>query len=241
MRLLYTIWCQFWLVAIFLLLFPLIFILLQSENWKPQVHILNRVWSKLFFLMIGIKCEIEYRFNPNINETYVFCANHFSYLDTASIAVIIKNYFAFIGRAETGKVPLFGYLFNKLHIGVNRDDAKSRIQTLKTTLKTLQSGRSIMIFPEGGINTKNAPQMFEPLTDGAFAMAIQAQVPIVPITLLTNYQILPDQNPMRFYRKTMKAIVHEPIFTKGLTKTDLDKVKTQYFDLVQNTLNLYQK
>lgn len=237
MRLLYTIWCGFWFISIFILLFPFFYIFLQKEEWKPKAHYLNRLWGKIFFFIVGIKLEIEYEFVPNKSKNYVFCANHFSYLDIATMGVILDNYYAFVGKHDAGNVPLFGYMFKHLHISVDRENAKSRVLTLSRTLKTLKSGRSIMIFPEGGIRTKNAPQMHLPLMDGAFSMAIQTQVPIVPVSLLTNYKIMPDESPIRLYRMPMKAIVHQPIITAGLTNEDIVALKEQFYNTVQKELN----
>lgn len=236
MRLLYTIWCIFWLIVIFLLFFPLTYIFLQKKEWKPHAHALNRLWGKIFFRLSAISLDIEYRYRPDPQQTYVFCANHFSYLDIAVMGVIVQNYFAFVGKQDVKDVPLFGYMFRKLHIQVNRDSATSRVSTLAQSLKTLAQGRSIVIYPEGGIKTKNPPQMHLPLADGAFKMAIQQQVSIVPITLLTNYKILPDKSPLRLHRLPMRAIVHEPLSTTGLTAQDAHLLREQWYQVVNDAL-----
>lgn len=236
MRLLYTVWCIFWLILIFIILYPFTFIFLQKRKWYLYAHYINRLWGKIFFFLIGIKLDIEYRYRPAPNKTYVFAANHFSYLDIAVMGVILNNYFAFIGKHDVKNMPLFGYMFRKLHIQVNRENAKSRFSSLNKGLKTLSEGRSIMIFPEGGIKTKNPPQMHPSLADGAFRMAIEKQVPLVPITLATNYKILPDKRPLRLYCLPMRAIVHQPISILGLTTQDIDMVKQKWFDTITNEL-----
>jgi 1-acyl-sn-glycerol-3-phosphate acyltransferase len=93
-----------------------------------------------------------------------------------------------------------------------------------------------MIFPEGGIVSKAIPQMRHPFKDGAFIMAIQQQVPIVPITLLTNYQILPDVPKVRMHRYPLRAVIHPPIATTGLTQEDVETVKEQTYQIIQNEL-----
>ncbi len=237
MKLLYTSWCAFWFIFLFLLLFPFQFICLQRSEWKPMAHRLNRVWGQGLLFMIGIQCEVLYRFKPEPKGVYVFCANHFSYFDIAVMGVILNNYFAFVGKQEAAEVPLFGYLFKKLYISVNRERAQSRVQTLSRAMKCLVAGRSIMIFPEGGIRTKQPPQMYAPFMDGAFQMAIQTQTPIVPISLTTNYKIMPDAQPLRVHRQRMKAVIHEPISTKHLTQANIAALKQQCFDVIQNELS----
>ncbi|PWK26408.1 1-acyl-sn-glycerol-3-phosphate acyltransferase [Arcicella aurantiaca] len=236
---LYTLWATFWFVFLFLLLFPLFWIFLQKNEWKPYAHYLNRLWGKLFFPLIGMPIKVEYEFEPDKNKAYVFCANHFSYMDIASMGMVIKNYYAFVGKASIKSVPLFGYMFAKLHIQVDRNDKNSRATSLNRSIRALQSGRSIMIFPEGGIKSPNFPQMHLPLKDGAFVMAIQQQVPLVPITFLNNYKIMHD-NQYAVYPQTLRAVVHKPIETKGMTQADVDVLRQTFYDIVQTRLNKYE-
>jgi len=233
---LYTLWCAFWFVLIFLLLFPATFVFLQRERWKPYAHQINALWGRIFFFLIGIRVEVAYQYRPDPARTYVFCANHFSYLDIASMGVILRNYFAFVGKHGVKKIPLFGYMFAKLHIQVNREQANSRAYSLTKSIRTLRAGRSIVIYPEGGICTAAPPAMHRPFKDGAFRMAIQEQVPVVPVTLLTNHLILPDVLPLRMRRRPLKAIVHPPIETAGLTPDDIDWLKEETFRVIDQAL-----
>lgn len=234
--LLYTAWGVFWFVALFLLLFPFTYLFLQKEEWKPRAHFVNRLWGKLFFPLVGICFEVTYRFRPERRGTYVFCANHFSYLDIATMGVILDNYFAFVGKHGVKKVPLFGYMFAKLHIQVDRDKGHSRAYSLNKSIKTLASGRSVMVFPEGGILTKNPPHVHLPLQKGAFIMAIQQQVPLVPVTLHTNHQLLPDKTPIRLRPGVVRAIVHEPIPTLGMSQEDVPRLMEMWRGLVEGAI-----
>ncbi|WP_420148333.1 lysophospholipid acyltransferase family protein [Spirosoma sp.] len=232
---LYTIWCAIWLVSLYLVLFPFQFVFLQRNEWKPLAHKINAIWGKLFFLGVGISVRVEYRFKPDPRGVYVICANHFSYLDIAAMGVIIDNYYAFVGKSEVKHIPLLGYMFAKLHVQVDRSQPNSRAYSLAKSIRTLASGRSIMIFPEGGIRAPEPPQMVA-FKDGAFKMAIQQQVPIVPITLLNNYQILPDKSPIRFHRHVLRAVIHPPIETVGMTQTDVDRLKQETYQIIDTEL-----
>ena len=236
MRLLYTIWCAVWFVALYLVLFPVQFVFLQRPSWKPLAHRVNALWGKLFFVLAGISVRVEYRFTPDPNGVYVFCANHFSYLDIAAMGTLVDNYYAFVGKSEVKHIPLLGYMFAKLHVQVDRNQPNSRAYSLAKSIRTLASGRSIMIFPEGGIHAKEPPKMHHPFKDGAFIMAVQQQVPIVPITLLNNYRILPDEKPIRFHRQPLRAIVHPPIQTTGLTPDDIDQLKEETYRIIDAEL-----
>ncbi|MDI9876310.1 lysophospholipid acyltransferase family protein [Flectobacillus rivi] len=235
---LYNIWAAFWLIFIFLLLFPFFWLFLQKESWKPKAHYLNRLWGKLYFPIIGVPIRVEYRFQPDTQKAYVFCANHFSYLDIAAMGVVLKNYYAFVGKSAIKKVPLFGYMFSKLHIQVDREDRSSRAKSMTRSVRALQNGRSIVIFPEGGIKSKKPPLMHKPLKDGAFVMAIQQQVPIVPVTFVNNYKIMFDSNPS-LTRMPLRVVVHEPISTIGKTQEDVETLKEEVFQVIQSTLLEY--
>ncbi|AFK02714.1 phospholipid/glycerol acyltransferase [Emticicia oligotrophica DSM 17448] len=233
----YTIWCAFWFLVVFLLLYPIVYVALQKENWKPIAHYCNRIWGKIFFFMIGQPVKVSYEVALDPKRAYVFCANHFSYIDIAMMGVVVKNYFAFMGKSSVKKVPLFGYMFTKLHIQVDRAAKDSRIKALTRSIKALKAGRSIMIFPEGGIHSTNFPEMVQPFKDGAFSMAIENQVPIVPISLLDNYKMMPDVL-IKWHK--LRVIVHKPIETTGMTKADMDTLKKQVYDVIQPTLNKYK-
>lgn len=232
---LYTIWCAVLLVLLYLVLFPVQFVCLQREEWKPWAHKINRLWGQLFFMGIGMPVRIDYRFRPDPKGVYVICANHFSYLDIAAMGVIIDNYYAFVGKSEVKHIPLLGYMFAKLHVQVDRNQPNSRAYSLAKSIRTLASGRSIMIFPEGGIHATEPPQMV-PFKDGAFKMAIQQQVPILPITLPNMYRILPDVSPVRFHWHPLRAVVHPPIDTKGMTQDDVGKLKELTYQVIQDEL-----
>jgi 1-acyl-sn-glycerol-3-phosphate acyltransferase len=235
---LYTIWVGFWFVLVFLLLFPFFFISLQKEEWKPKAHYLNRLWGKILMKLIGMKLEIDHQFVPEKDKTYVFVSNHFSYWDIATMGLIIENYYAFVGKSSVKKIPLLGYMFSKLHIQVDRSEKESRAKSMSRAMVAIKNNRSMVMFAEGGIITRNPPQMASPLKDGAFLMAIQNQVPIVPITLLTNHQILWDEE-LLISNLPIKAVVHKPLETKGLKTSNMDELKEQTFEIIQNELNKY--
>ncbi|MBC3784766.1 lysophospholipid acyltransferase family protein [Spirosoma utsteinense] len=240
MRLLYTIWCAICLVGLYLILFPIQFVFLQRDAWKPMAHRVNAIWGHVFFALVGIPVRVTYRYRPDPKQVYVFCANHFSYIDIAVMGVVIKNDYAFVGKSDVKTIPLLGYMFAKLHVQVDRNVANSRAYSLAKSIRTLQAGRSIMIFPEGGIVANPIPRM-APFKDGAFTMAIQQQVPIVPITLLTNYRILPDDGRFRMQWYPMQAVVHPPVDTAGMTQHDVEQLKQETYRIIDTELKSHKK
>lgn len=176
----------------------------------------------------------KWKFKPNKDKAYVFVANHFSYLDIPAGVNIVYNYFAFVGKSSVTKIPWFGYMFDQLHIAVNRSDRNSRVTTMKRGIRALKEGRSVLIMPEGGIASEQIPKMYQPFKDGPFVMAIENQVPIVPISLVNLYKI----NPTRLLRWGIpRVIINEPIDTQNLTLKDKENLKKQVYDVIQGDLD----
>jgi 1-acyl-sn-glycerol-3-phosphate acyltransferase len=237
-RRLYSFWCYLWFLGVFLILFPFFVLFLQKPAWYRKAHYLNRLWGQIFFPACFMPIHTEFRGRIDPEAPYVFCANHTSYLDIAAMGVVLRNFYAFIGKEAIAKVPLFGYMFRRLHIPVNRDSRASGYEVVQRATQLLHQRRSIVIFPEGGIKSKNPPRLAS-FKDGAFKMAIQAQVPIVPISFPYNWMILPDDRKLLFRRHRIVAIVHEPIPTTGLTLDDLESLKKRTFDVINRELHRY--
>lgn len=235
LEVLYNAWVIFWITIIFLILYPfMVFgILTKKLLWA---HGLFQFWAKSFFWIIGKPIQKEYRYKPAKDQTYVFVANHFSYLDIAAGMGIVDNYFAYVGKSSVRKVPLLGYVFRKLHIAVDRSNKNSRSITLKRGISAIKNGQSIFIMPEGGIISQTIPKMHQPFKDGAFVMAIENQVPIVPITFKNLYDIMP-QSKMKSGKP--KVVFHEPIPTKGLGKSHIEDLKGRVYQVIQGELDAY--
>jgi 1-acyl-sn-glycerol-3-phosphate acyltransferase len=238
LRRIYSFWCYFWFLSLFLLLYPFFYLFLQKEKWYPKAHYLNRLWGQLFFPLCFLPIHVVTQARLNKQQQYIFCANHTSVLDIAVMGVVLDHYYAFIGKSSLAKLPLFGYMFTRLHIAVDRSSRMSSYKTMHKALETLDKGRSLMIFPEGGIVSKNPPQM-TPFKDGPFRMAIEKQVPIVPITLPYNWYVLPDDSGLLFRRHEIKAIVHPPISTQGMTIEHMPMLKQMTYEVIDNELKKY--
>jgi 1-acyl-sn-glycerol-3-phosphate acyltransferase len=132
-------------------------------------------------------------------------------------------------------VPLFGYMYSRLHITVNRGSVKSKGHAVKRSIQAINEGKSLVIFPEGGIYSKNPPSL-TPFKDGAFRAAIEKQIPLVPVTLPTNWLILPDQQEMLLTRGVIKVIFHKPIDTTGMKAEHVNSLKEQVFLVIDNEL-----
>jgi len=230
---LYNAWCVFWLVVIFLALFPFIFICIQVKSLNRLGTKLTNFWADIFFFISGLWVKTEYRFHPDKKGHYIFVANHFSYLDVAVGMKVVRNYFSYMGKSSVKKVPLLGYMFAKLHIQVDRSDKNSRTRSFKRSMKALEEGRSLFIMPEGGILSEIIPVMKQPFKDGAFVLAVESKTPIVPVTFVNLYRIMPGSF---IFWDSPRVIIHEPVSPEGKST---DELKQEIYTIIQTEIDRY--
>jgi 1-acyl-sn-glycerol-3-phosphate acyltransferase len=166
-----------------------------------------------------------WHFKPEKGRPVVYAANHSSYLDIPSLCLSVPFYFVFVGKSSLG-----------LYIAVDRNSKKSQYKTLIDMKHHIDNKRSIAIFPEGTIPRENNPSMIE-FKDGPFRIAIEKQVPLVPVTIPYNWYILPDNGSKSFISwHLMKIVFHKPIETKGMTADDIERLKNMTYNIIHEEL-----
>lgn len=236
LRTIHTFYCLFVFCVLFLIFFPLFLLPIVFKSQFKLVGIFNRLWAHIFFPLCFIPYKVSSRTKLNSSQQYIFCPNHFSYLDIPTMGLNPANAI-FVGKNDMENIPLFGFMYRKLHITVNRSSLKSRMNTILRSLKAIDEGKSLVIFPEGGIITANPPQMTT-FKDGAFRVAIEKQIPIVPVTIPHNWIILPDRSPLRVHAGCVTVIFHAPIHPQGYTLDALEEFKKEVYNVINNELSL---
>ena len=235
---LFTLYAAILFILTFLFFSPLFFLSAQNEKWHSLALRVDYIWARIYFPLIFLKVKFDIRFNLVKNQQYILCANHFSYLDIPAIARI-PIYTKFIGKSSIASVPLFGYMFKKIHIPVDRSNSKSRGQSILKAREALDMGYGLSFFPEGGIKTKNPPQM-TPFHSGAFSLAIEKQIPIIPVTFHDNHKIQPDKPEFNIFPGKMRIVLHPPILTIAQDGAGISALKKKVFDIIQSDLNSNQ-
>lgn len=228
---LYSLWGVLLFIGLFALFLPFFLLAINIPALRGLGPKLNRIWARSFFMLMALPVGIEYRGQkPGGKGPFVFVANHFSYFDIPTMGLLPYD-FVFVGKSSLGKVPLFGYMFRKLHITVDRSNWRDRYETINRSIEALQEGRSLTIFAEGGIYTENPPEMVR-FKDGAFRAAIAEQIPVVPVTIPFNWIILPDDGHFLLRWKPQKIVIHEPLPTTGKSAQDLESLKAETFQII---------
>jgi len=233
---LYTTWATFWFVLPFVLTYPLQLLLSRRPQWHRHLHTLNRIWSRLSILMWGVPVKTVRASALPMQQPYVYVANHSSYIDILLLFRTIPGWLNIMGKSSLAKVPVWGPIFGSAYITVDRDSAVSRGRAMVQARRTLEAGRSVVIFPEGRIG-KQPGQQLDEFKDGAFQLAIAAGVPVVPITMPLNHRFMPDvPGGLRVRYSPLAIIVHEPIVTTGLTAADAPRIKQRAYDVIASAL-----
>lgn len=233
-RYVYTAYAFIVFVLIFLLIFPFFLIPIANPKKFRLVGIINRYWAWIYFPLIFMPWHVEYRKKLDPNKNYIFCPNHFSYLDIAIMGLNHHNTI-FVGKSQMESIPLFGYMYRKLHITVDREKLSSKYSTYTRSLAALDEGKSLVIFPEGGIVTHRPPHMGR-FKDGPFRASIEKKVEIVPVTIPFNWIILPDTKYLILHWKPLKLIFHEPIHPSSFTLKELDTFKETVYSIIDTEL-----
>jgi len=182
---LYRIWFYVLVALPIIILFPILIISIAKENWYPFFFKLARIWAKFILIGMGFGWKIEKLQKPEKDKSYMFIANHTSMIDIMLMLVTVKdNPFVFVGKKELAKIPLFGFFYKRTCILVDRSSAKSRQAVFLRAQRRLKSGLSICIFPEGMVPEEDVK--LAEFKDGAFRLAINHKIPIVPITFFDN-------------------------------------------------------
>jgi 1-acyl-sn-glycerol-3-phosphate acyltransferase len=235
---LYRIWFYILVALPIIIMFPLLIISILKESWYPYFFKLARIWAKFILFGMGFRVKIQIQQTPEKDKSYMFIANHTSMADIMLMLVSVKNPFVFVGKKELAKIPLFGFFYKRTCILVDRSSAKSRQAVFLRAQNRLKSGLSICIFPEGGVPEEHI--LLDEFKDGAFRLAINHQISVVPITFLDNKK----RFSYTFFSGgpgKMRVKIHEFLETKTLSINDTKSLNSKAKEIILNQLMVYSK
>ena len=183
--LVYRIWFYVLMAIPIVIMMPFLFISILKESWYPYFFRMARIWAKVILFGMGFSTKIEVDEEIQIGKSYMFVTNHTSMTDIMLMLSAVKNPFVFVGKKELAKIPLFGFFYKRTCILVDRNNSKSRLAVFDRAQKRLNDGLSICIFPEGGV-PHDESVILDDFKDGAFRLAIDHQIEVVPLTFADN-------------------------------------------------------
>lgn len=217
------------------MLYPIFWILLRDKRNHLVVNNVRIIWAKVTMLFALTWYKIDYESPLDPKQRYVICPNHSSMIDILLSALVLRGRnFKFMGKKQLLKVPLFNLFFKTIDIPVDRESKIGSFRAYKAGLEALDEGYDLIIFPEG-TTSDDAPEML-PFKAGPFKIAIDKQVPLVPVTFLDNWHMFLFDGSMLCTPGLARAIVHTPIDTKGMTEADVDRLRDQTRDIIESRL-----
>ena len=232
--LIWRVWFYSWLIGTIIIAFPVLLIATSKESWYPIFFKIARAWANTILFVMGFKVRKKQEQNLEIDKSYMFCANHTSMIDIMLMLSVIKNPFVFVGKAELSKIPLFGFFYKRTCILVDRNSLNSRKAVFAEAERRIQNGLSVCIFPEGLV-PEDESIVLDDFKNGAFVLAIEHNIPIVPI----SFYDCKKRFSYTFFSGSpglLRVKIHNFIKTIDLSLKDKELVKKQTHTIIYNDL-----
>jgi 1-acyl-sn-glycerol-3-phosphate acyltransferase len=211
-----------WAMIVFVITMLLIYIpFLITGLWKePKRTImfvtLSRIWMKVFFTLSGVRRIFKGKHHFKKGENYIVVCNHNTFMDVplATPGIPGKGNKT-IAKVELSKIPLFGIIYQRGSVLVDRKSEESRKSSFLQMKQVLQWGLHMCIYPEG---TRNKTK--EPLArfhDGAFRLAIDSGHAVLPAVIFHSKKVLPPGKTFFYWPHKVEMHFLEPISPKGMT------------------------
>ncbi len=236
----WKLWFLLFMLISTIVYYPIVFFtIVILKNYPFTFKTIYKVWAWSICIAIGIIPRIFFKSRLPKDSNYVIISNHSSQLDIVVPYTRMRRYFAFLAKEELKKAPLFKTNFRGMNVTVNRGDSASGSDALLQCAQKLKEGADLLIFPEG-TRSKNAPKM-KAFKSGPFKLAIENQVPVVPVVFLDNYKRLEGGN--LWFGKCgpgqSRMVVLDPISTAGLNNSDISNLAKQSFEKINDCLEEY--
>ena len=227
-------WFYGWVLLSIVPIFPVLLIVTSTEKLYPVFFKIAQAWANTILFVMGFKVDLKEEEIVDNTKSYMFCPNHTSMIDIMVMLSVAKNPFVFVGKKELTKIPVLGFFYKRTCIIVDRGDSKSRLAVFDEARRRLSNGLDVCIFPEGLVPDDESVVLSE-FKNGAFRLAIEYQIPIVPMT----FYDCKKRFSYTFFSGSpgkLRVKVHHFIQTEGLTLRNSDSLKKQTFNLIYNEL-----
>ena len=207
----------FWFTSIALVA-PLLILLVRITKNENFIYSPVRLFIRAGLAMVGVRIEVTGLDKLDRNQTYIFTPNHQSLIEVPLFVAYLGRNPAYLGKKEVFKYPVFGYGIRLIGVvPVDRSNSPAAVESAKVATENLRRGKSYVVYPEG---TRSRDGRMLPFKKGAFMMAIDAGVPVVPVTVSGATRIMPKAQ-VKVFPSTVRITVHDPISTAGYSKENV--------------------
>jgi 1-acyl-sn-glycerol-3-phosphate acyltransferase len=172
------------------------------------------------------------------SRQYIFVSNHISYLDSPVIVKAYRQPIRPLGKVEFAKVPVFGFIYKKAIVTVDRSSPENRAESLRILRSIIGKGISVLVFPEGTFNMTHEP--LKEFYDGAFRLAIETQTPVKPVLFLDTYARMHYNSVFSLTPGLCRIIYLDPISVEGMVTEDVPALKQKVHAIMTQKLVEYK-
>lgn len=215
---------------------PLFYYFSRKPSRYRNMNRLRRIWALVGSALVGFFYRFKYEQPIDWSRTYIVCPNHTSNLDIAAMCILVNNNCCFMGKEELKDGLVTSLFFSSVDIPVNRDSKMSSYRAFKEAAERLKNGTTLVIFPEGKISDDYPPTLHE-FKNGPFRLAIEHQIPIIPVSSPNTWKKLWDDGTKYGTRPGICTyFVHTPIETSHLAIADADGLKDRVRAVIEGDL-----
>ena len=188
------------------LFIPVYVLSIRKQDYK-YCYFFVRLWALIMFYGMGFRYKLIRETSKKIdpNQPYVIISNHTSIMDVMLPCILFpKHPLCYVGKKELEKIPIFGTVYKRVCVMVDRKSARSRADVYRRCAERMQDGQSVVIFPEGGV-PDDTSILLDQFKDGAFTLASKHQFPIAVFTFVGLKKMFPFDNK-KGYPGTVKVI-----------------------------------
>jgi 1-acyl-sn-glycerol-3-phosphate acyltransferase len=191
---------------------------------------LARVWSKSCLLSFGIRVRVVGTEHIQPGQNYVYAANHSSYMDIPILLAYIPDNLRLTLRSSLTRIPIWGWaLLVGPFLILDRSNPQLAQRTIGKAIERIRNGASVLFFPEG---TRTMNGTMQPFKRGAFHLAQEAGVPILPIALIGAYRILPRDKWLPRWGQRAEIVIGEPIYPPHVPPESASEKRTEEIRLM---------
>lgn len=234
----YGIVCAIWAlivftITLFIIIIPICITFLIKEPTGNRIFTkITKFWMQMFLPLVGCPLKVVGKEHFKKGENYVVVCNHNSLMDVPVTTPYIPGANKTIAKKSMAKTPVFGIVYIKGSVLVDRNNDASRRKSLEDMKHVLKVGLHMVIYPEGTRNRTNDP--LKPFFEGAFKLAITSEKQVIPTLLFNTRKVLPPNASFGFFPHKLQMHFLPAVSTEGLTSKQLKekvfKIMWDYYE-----------
>ena len=206
---------------------------------SKRVYKVCRYWAQTWYIFIGVWHKEIYEANHDFKKPHIFVANHNSYMDIPPIVQLNHQPIRPLGKFESSKIPIFGWVYRAAVILVDRSSPEKRARSLRNLKAALHKRTSIFIFPEVTFSMTHQ-QPLKSFYNGAFKLAIEMQIPIQPILMIDAVDRMHFESVFSLTPGANRVVYLKTVEVSTYTLEDIEKLKTEVYQMMDEGMRRYR-